>query len=275
MREHRTGIPLLRPAADRPRRDPVPAGHHRRGVHLRGGRAHVPEGLARGHRGPDRRGDARHQPLPATRAPRAAAQDHRRPGVERERQVRGPRPAQEREHLRGRRAADVPGHRHRDRDGQEVRRGPHRRRRRRGDQQGRVRRLHEAQPALLPARAAEHVGGEEHRHQPARPDRALLRARPGREEAGVQVPVHGQGRRVGEQVVPVPGDQGRLEPPADADVPRREDPLAGDRRVPAVPPGDRDRRHQRGVRAQDREVRVGALPRQPADLGLDVGARLP
>ena len=32
----------------------------------------------------------------------------------------------------------------------------------------------------------------------------------------VQVPVHGQGRRLGEQVVPVPGDQGRAEPGADA-----------------------------------------------------------
>ena len=33
---------------------------------------------------------------------------------------------------------------------------------------------------------------------------------------GVQVPVHGQGRRVGQQVVPVPGDQGRAEPGPDA-----------------------------------------------------------
>ena len=45
-----------------------------------------------------------------------------------------------------------------------------------GDQSGRVRRLHEAEPALLPARAAHHVGGEEHRHQPAGADRALLDA---------------------------------------------------------------------------------------------------
>ena len=38
-----------------------------------------------------------------------------------QRPLRGAGPAQEREHLRRRRAADVPGHRHRDRDGQEVR----------------------------------------------------------------------------------------------------------------------------------------------------------
>ena len=86
------------------------------------------------------------------------------------------RPAQERQHLRRRRAADVPGHRHRDRDGQEVRGRAHGRRRRRGDQPRRVRRVHEAQPALLPARAAHDVGGEEHRHQPAGADRDLLDA---------------------------------------------------------------------------------------------------
>ena len=43
---------------------------------------------------------------------------------------------------------------------------------------------------------------------------------------GVQVPLHGQGRRLGEQVVPLPGDEGGPEPDADARLPRREDPLA-------------------------------------------------
>ena len=135
----------------------------------------------------------------------------------------------------------------------------------------RVRRLHEAQPALLAARAADDVRREEHRHQPAGADRDLLDAADQR-EAGVQVPLHGQGRRLGQQVVPVPGDQGGPEPDADAGVPRREDPLARHGRLPAVPPGRRHRRHVGGVRAQDREVRLGALPRQPADRGLD-GAR--
>ena len=55
-------------------------------------------------------------------------------------------------------------------------------------------------------------------------------------------------------------------------VPRREDPLARHRRLPAVPPGRRHRRHVGGVRAEDREVRLRALPRPPADRGLD-GAR--
>ena len=45
------------------------------------------------------------------------------------------------------------------------------------DQPGRVRRVHQAEPALLADGAADHVGREEHRVEPPRPDRALL-ARP-------------------------------------------------------------------------------------------------
>ena len=41
---------------------------------------------------------------------------------------------------------------------------------------GRVRRLHAAQPALLADGAAHHVGGDEHRHQPAGADRDLRHA---------------------------------------------------------------------------------------------------
>ena len=94
-------------------------------------------------------------------------------------------------------------------------------------------------------------------------------------EPGVQVPLHGQGRRLGQQVLPLPGDEGGPEPDADAAVPRREDPLARHRRVPAVPPGRGDRRYVGGVRAQDREVRLGALPRQPPDRGHAGRARVP
>ena len=42
----------------------------------------------------------------------------------------------------------------------------------------------------------------------------------------VQVPVHGQGRRVGQQVLPLPGDQGGTQPGPDGLVPGGEDPLA-------------------------------------------------
>ena len=274
---HRPRVPLLRPPPDlrvqRSRGDALPADHHRGRVDRRGGGTHVPHRRARGDPPAHRGGDARHQPLPPPGSPRAAAQDHRRPRGVRQRPLRRARPAQERQHLRRRRAAHVPGHRHRDRDGQEVRGRADRRRRRRGDQPRRVRRLHPAQPALLPARAADDVRGEEHRHQPAGPDRALLHARQGR--PGVQVPLHGQGRRLGQQVVPLPGDQGRPQPDAADGVPRREDPLARHRRVPAVPPRRRHRRHERGVRAEDREVRLRALPRRPADRGLDERARHP
>ena len=44
--------------------------------------------------------------------------------------------------------------------------------------------------------------------------------------------------------------------------------------LPAVPPGDRGRRDQRGVRAEDRQVRVGPLPGHAADLGVAARARV-
>ena len=106
--------------------------------------------------------------------------------------------------------------------------------------------------------------------QPARPDRAVRGA--GR---GVQVPADGQGRRVGQQVVPVPADQGGAERGQHARLPDREDRLAGHGRLPAVPPGDRGRRHQRRVRAQDRQVRLGPLPGHAAGRRLTHRPRLP
>ena len=133
---------------------------------------------------------------------------------------------------------------------------------------GRVRRLHQAQPALLPARAADDVGGEEHRHQPARPDRALLDARGTSDGPEYKFLFMAKGGGSANKSFLYPGDEGGPEPQADAGLPRREDPLARHGRLPAVPPGRRDRRHVGGVRAEDREVRLGALPRQPADVGI-------
>ena len=101
---------------------------------------------------------------------------------------------EEREHRRRRRAADVSGHRHRDRDGQEGPAGVDAGRRRSRARARHLRDVRRAQPALLAARAAQHVRGEEHRHELAGADRALRGA--GR---GLQVPVHGQGRRLGQQ----------------------------------------------------------------------------
>ncbi len=67
------------------------------------------------------------------------------------------------------------------------------------------------EPALQPARAALDVRGDEHRRQSARADRHLRRGR-GR----LQVPVHGQGRRLGQQDVPLPGDAVDPDPRPDA-----------------------------------------------------------
>ena len=57
-----------------------------------------------------------------------------------------------------------------------------------------------------------------------------------------QLPVHGQGRRLGEQELVVPGDQGALESEEPRRVSRSEAALARDGGVPAVSPRGRDRR---------------------------------
>src|SRR5258708_1748797 len=56
---------------------------------------------------------------------------------------------------------------------------------------------------------------EQHWQQPARPDRTA-----GDRRGRVQVPVHGQGRRLGEQVVLVAGAEGNLDPAGDGGLPR-------------------------------------------------------
>ena len=66
---------------------------------------------------------------------------------------------------------------------------------------------HDGQPALLADGAAHHVGREEHRHQPPA-QIEIVRDR----RRHVQVPVHGEGRRLGQQELPVPGDQGAAQP---------------------------------------------------------------
>ena len=134
--------------------------------------------------------------LLAARPSEAAPRHPRRHRGERERQVRRLRLPQERQHRGRRRAADVPGHRHRDHHGQEGRRGLHRRRRRGGARRGRARRLPQAQSALFAARADHDVRGEEHRIEHAGAGRDLRRERPRRR---IQVPVHGEGRRLRQQ----------------------------------------------------------------------------
>ena len=56
-----------------------------------------------------------------------------------------------------------------------------------------------------------------------------------------------------------------LSPETLAEIPRDEDEDAGDVGLPAVPPGDRHRRHLRGDDAEDREAGVDALAGHAAD----------
>ena len=76
---------------------------------------------------------------------------------------------------------------------------------------GRLRDLRAGEPALLADGAADVVlGGAQHRHQPAR-----RRSRSTRVDGDAyKFLVHGQGRRLGQQELPVPGDQGAAEPDA-------------------------------------------------------------
>ena len=61
-----------------------------------------------------------------------------------------------------------------------------------------------------------------------------------------------------EQDLPVSGDAGDPVAGAAGEIPRDEDEDARDVRLPAVSPGDRDRRHQRGDDAEDGEAGVDA-----------------
>ena len=209
------------------------------------------------------RGHARHRALPAPRPPGPAAPDHRRPRGHQQRQVRRARPAQERQHRRRRAPADVPGHRHRDRHGQARPARPHRRHRRARHRHGvydaytRLN-LRYSQMAPITTWEEKNTGS----NLPG-PDRALRRHRRGPRDH-LQVPLHGQGRRQRQQVLPLPGDQGRPEPRAHARLPRREAALARHLRLPALPPGHRHRRHECRVRPEDGEVRLGQVPRRAA-----------
>ncbi len=229
----------------------------------------VRAGRARGAHAADEPGDVRHRAPPAPRPPRPAARDPRRSRSVTERPLRRDGAAQERVHRGGRHPAVVPGHRHRDREGQEGRARRHRRRRPRGDLAGDLPDVQRGQPPLLAAGAAHRVRGEEHRHQPSRRDRDRIRRR-----RRVQVVVHGEGRRLGEQEPAVPGDEGAAQSVVIDDVARRQAAHARHRRVPAVPPRARDRRHVGRVRVEDGEARVGALPRLAARDGQRARSRL-
>ncbi len=133
--------------------------------------------------------------LPAApRAQRAGRQDPARSGSLHERQGRRHGLPAQRRDLRPVRTADLPGHRHRHRRRQKGPAGLDRRQGRGVALQGGLQDLHRGEPALHPDRGPGHVRREEHRHQPAGPDRHLRHRR-----HGLQVPVHGQGGRQRQQ----------------------------------------------------------------------------
>ena len=217
---------LHRAPPPRPGRHAVPAAHHRRRVPVEAaGRTFLqvePEVLTLLTRTAFR--DIAHWLRPAHLAQLRRILDD--PEASRQRPLRRPRPAQERQHRGRRRAADVPGHRHRDRDGQARRARAHGRRRRASDQP-----RHPARPTRRPRCASRRwrplTMWEEQNTGTNLPAQIELYAAAGRR---LQAPLHGQGRRLGQQELPVPGDQGGAEPLVDAPVPRREAPHARHRR---------------------------------------------
>ncbi len=197
-----------------------------------------------------------------------------------ERPVRRARPAEERQRLRRRRPADVPGHRHRDRHGQ----ARHRRcsvptgRRAVSDEEAISRGVYDAYTRLnlRYSQMAPLTMWDERNTGTNLPAQIELYAdtAPGHETTyKFLFMAKGGGSR--EQVLPLPGDQGGPEPRLDDALPRREAALARHRGLPAVPPRDRRRRHERRVRAEDREVRERQVPRHAADVRVAVRARLP
>ena len=70
-----------------------------------------------------------------------------------------------------------------------------------------------------------------------------IMAAPGEDHADEFHDVRRQGRRLGQQDLPVPGDPGDPVAREAAGVPRDQDQDARHLRLPALPPGDRHRRH--------------------------------
>ena len=164
----------------------------------------------------------------------------------------------------------LPGHRDGHRHGQEGPVRAHRRWRREGALQGDLGDLPDRQPALLPGRPAHDVQREEQREQPAGADRHLRQAR-----RQLRVPLPGQGRRLGQQDLPVPADQGAAQRRQAHPLAGREDEDAGDGRLSALPRGLRHRRHLGRGQPQDREAGLGQGARRAPRLRLDGRPRLP
>mmetsp|Transcript_41431 Transcript_41431/g.119305 ORF Transcript_41431/g.119305 Transcript_41431/m.119305 type:complete len:225 (+) Transcript_41431:272-946(+) len=194
--------------------------------------------------------------------PRAVGEDIGRPRGLRQRQVLGKELASECGRSCRGCSAGLSGHRHRDRHGQARPERVHRRRGRKRFVARGVQRLLEAELALLSGLAGEHVRREEHEDELAGADRSL------RDEGRrVLLLVHGQGRRLCQQDLPLPADEGVAESEEIGGIHQGEGADIGDGGVPAIPCGLGHRRNVCGDVLEDREVGERALLRRLAHHG--------
>ena len=218
-----------------------------------------------------RGGVRRHQPLSAAGPSEAAAQHPRRQGSQRQRQVRRLRLPEERQHRRRRRAADVPGHRHRDHHGQEGLQRHHRWRRRGGAApKARATPICAATCAIRRWRRCRCI--EEKNTANNMPAQCEIYAE-GDDAYKFMFMAKGGGSR--QQELSVPGDAVGADQGSPAGVPEGEGADARHRGVPALSSGDRDRRHLGRALHEDGEARVRALSRCAADPRLGRRQRLP
>ncbi len=229
-------------------------------------------GVARGAAGAVRGRLRRHQPLSAARPSEAAAQHPRRQGGEPERQVRRAGFFEERQHRGRRRAADVPGHRHRIIMGKKgcnvITDGEDEAALSEGARDAYLRRnLRYSQVAPLSMYEEKNTANN-------MPAQCEIYA-----EGGSETPTSScswpRAAAVRQQEFPVPGDAVGADERSPARVPEGEGAHARHRGVPALSSGDRDRRHLGRALHEDGEARVRALSRRAADPRLGRRQRLP
>ena len=209
----------------------------------------------------ERAGDDRHQSSPAPRPSRPARQDPRRPRGDRQRQVRRLRSAQERQYRRRRRAADVPGHRHGDR----------RRPRRAGSCGPRATTKRRSREGIRDAYRKKNL-----RYSQVAPLSMFEEKNTG-DNLPAQIEIAAEGEDAYKFLFIAKGGGSAnksffyqatpsiLTPRPDDRVPQGEDPHPRHRRLPALSPRHRHRRHQRRADDEDGEARLDPLSRRAAD----------
>ena len=187
------------------------------------------------------------------------AHDPRRPRGHLQRPLRRPRPAEERQHRGGRRAAHVPGHRHRHRHGQEGPARLDRRQRRGGALRAASRDL--SRDATCATRSSRRSTCTR-RRTPAPTCRRRSTSTPPRASDAYKFLFVAKGGGSANKTFLYQETQGAPQPEGLLKLPRREDPLARHLGLPALPPRDRHRRHLGRADPQDGQARLGPLPRR-------------